>query len=332
MQALVVQDGALTVHHDYPRPEPAPDEVLIRVSLCGICSTDLEIVQGYAGFSGVLGHEFVGVVEGTGSAEDAHWIGTRVVGTINVGCGNCATCLTDGPEHCPERTVMGIRDRDGIFADYAVLPVTNLLPVPDSIPDEMAVFTEPLAAALRIPDQIHIRPTARAAVVGPGRLGLLIGQVLALGGTEVIVLGRREESLVLPRELGLEAELVGEQADNSYDLVVEATGNDSGFAEALRIVRPLGTLVLKSTFAGDASLNLTKLVVGEITVVGSRCGPFGPALRLLAQAAEAAEKTAQAGAIVQVRPLIEAVYPLDEALTAFEHAARPGVRKVLLRP
>jgi threonine dehydrogenase-like Zn-dependent dehydrogenase len=227
---------------------------------------------------------------------------------------------------------LGIIDRDGIFAQYAVMPVGNLLLVPDIVPDELAVFTEPLAAALRIRDQIRIRPTALAAVVGPGRLGLLIGQVLALGGTDVTVLGRREATLELPRELGLKAALVDEQADNSYDLVVEATGNDAGFAHALRIVRPQGTLVLKSTFAGDANLNLTKLVVDEVTVVGSRCGPFAPALRLLKLAAETGDAVACAGTTIQVRPLIEAEYPLSDATAAFDHAARPGVRKVLLRP
>ncbi len=216
--------------------------------------------------------------------------------------------------------MLGIIDKDGIFADYATLPVANLLPVPDSIPDEAAVFTEPLAAALRIREQIVVRPSARAAVVGPGRLGLLIAQTLGLAGTNVTVLGRRAASLGLPRQLGLATGLVDEAADISYDLVVEATGNDAGFAHSLRLVRPRGTLVLKSTFHGQAHLSLTKLVVAEITVVGSRCGPFAPALRLLE--AEA----------VQVRPLIEAEYPLRDGLAAFEHAARPGVRKVLLRP
>ena len=331
MQALVVASGNLRLESNYPQPEPKPGEALIKVSLCGICSTDLEIVRGYAGFTGVLGHEFVGVVERTGSTEDDQWVGRRVVGTINLGCGACDECLANGPEHCPNRTVLGIRHKDGIFADYAVLPVVNLLTVPDEIPDELAVFTEPLAAAIRIRDQITIRPTAAAAVVGPGRLGLLVAQVLSLGGTKVIVLGRREESLLLPRKLGLMAELVETQSDNCYDLVVEATGNEAGFAHALRLVRPQGTLVMKSTFAGEATLDLTKLVVGEITVVGSRCGPFEPALRLLSQSARSATFPQPVGTI-QVRPLIDAEYPLDEAVQAFEHASRPGVRKVLLRP
>jgi threonine dehydrogenase-like Zn-dependent dehydrogenase len=200
------------------------------------------------------------------------------------------------------------------------LPVVNLLSVPDNVADEEAVFTEPLAAALRIREQIAVRPAARIAVVGPGRLGLLVGQVLALAGTDVIVLGRRVASLELPRQLGLTTGLVDDAADDSFDLVVEATGNDAGFAHSLRLVRPRGTLVLKSTFHGNANINLTKLVVAEINVVGSRCGPFAPALRLLARGA------------VAVRPLIEAEYPLADALAAFARADQPGVRKLLLRP
>lgn len=330
MRALVAEAGALSLREAHPRPVPQPGEALIRLSLCGICSTDLEIVRGYAGFSGILGHEFVGVVEATGAEADAAWIGRRVVGTINIGCGTCRECLGEGPEHCPNRTVLGIIGRDGIFAEYATLPVANLLPVPDAVPDDMAVFTEPLAAALRIRQQIRVRPTERVAVVGPGRLGLLVAQVLALGGTDVMVLGRRPASLALPASLGLRTGIVADQLDSSFDLVVEATGNEAGFAEALRIVRPRGTLVLKSTFAGDATLNLTKLVVGEVRVIGSRCGPFAPALRLL-EAATATEE-APPGTTIQVRPLIEATYPLADAITAFDHAAQPGVRKILLKP
>ena len=321
MRALYLEEGHLALIDDYPRPEAGADEALIRVSLVGICSTDLELVKGYAGgFRGVLGHEFVGVVEAVGAPEMGEWIGRRVVGGINLGCRRCPVCLGDGPEHCPNRTTLGIHNKDGVFADYLTLPVVNLLAVPESVADEEALLTEPLAAALRIREQIAVRPSARAAVVGPGRLGLLVAQVLALAGTEVTVLGRRAESLALPQQLGLATALVDEEKDDSFDLVVEATGNDAGFAHSLRLVRPRGTLVLKSTFAGQAHINLTKLVVSEITVVGSRCGPFAPALRLLASGA------------VQVRPLIEAEYPLADGLAAFEHAARPGVRKVLLRP
>jgi threonine dehydrogenase-like Zn-dependent dehydrogenase len=321
MRALYLEEGQLTLHDDYPRPGVGADDALIRVTLAGICSTDLELVKGYAGgFRGVLGHEFVGVVEAVGLADATEWIGRRVVGSINLGCRRCAVCLGEGPEHCPNRTTLGIHNKDGVFADYVTLPVANLLSVPDNVADEEAVFTEPLAAALRIREQIAVRPAARAAVVGPGRLGLLVGQVLAVAGTDVIVLGRRVASLDLPRQLGLTTGLVDDAADDSFDLVVEATGNDAGFAHSLRLVRPRGTLVLKSTFHGNANINLTKLVVAEINVVGSRCGPFAPALRLLARGA------------VAVRPLIEAEYPLADALAAFARADQPGVRKLLLRP
>lgn len=317
MQALVVRGGQIHYVDDYPQPERGPNEALIRVTLGGICSTDLEIVKGYTPFEGVLGHEFVGVVE---EADEAGWTGRRVVGTINLGCRRCAVCLGDGPEHCPQRTVLGIHSKDGVFADWVTLPVVNLLPVPGNVPDEAAVFTEPLAAALRIREQVRVSPSARMAVVGPGRLGLLVGQVLALAGGEVTMLGRRPETLELPAALGLQTGLVEEAADDSFDFVVEATGNEAGLVHSLRLVRPQGTLVMKSTFAGAANVDLTKLVVGEIQVVGSRCGPFAPALRLLERGQ------------VNVTALIEGRYALADGVAAFARAARPGVRKILLQP
>lgn len=317
MQALILKDGELQYRKDYERPEPQADEALIRVRLAGICATDLEVVRGYAAFEGVLGHEFVGIVE---AAPETRWVGRRVVGGINLGCGRCATCLADGPEHCPHRTVLGIINKDGVFADYVTLPLANLQPAPEEVSDEEAVFVEPLAAALRIREQVRVRPTAHVAVIGPGRLGLLVGQVLALAGTRVTMLGRSESSLELPQKMGMATGLAADFEEDTFDFVVEATGNEAGLAEALRLVRPLGTLVMKSTFAGAATVDLTKLVVGEITVVGSRCGPFAPALRLLARRE------------IAVEPLIDGEYPLAQALEAFEHAAQPGVRKILLRP
>lgn len=318
MQALYLADGHLTYRTDYPRPVPTEDQALIRVTLAGICATDLEIVKGYAGFEGVLGHEFVGVVEQADS--DPSWVGRRVVGGINLGCGVCAVCVTDGPEHCPNRTVLGIINHDGVFANYITLPVRNLVVVPDGLPDEAAVFTEPLAAACRIREQVDLSPEMKAAVVGPGRLGMLVGLVLADAGLPVTMLGRREASLELPKQYGLATGLVGEAEDGGFDLVVEATGNEAGLLHSLRLVRPLGTLVMKSTFAGEATVDLTKLVVGEINVVGSRCGPFDAAVRLLAENR------------INPLPMIEAQYSLKDGLTAFDHATRPGVRKVLLRP
>lgn len=318
MEALYLADGRLTYRNDYPKPVPMEGQALIRIALAGICSTDLELVKGYANFKGVLGHEFVGVVEQADS--DPGWVGQRVVGGINLGCGVCAVCTADGPEHCPTRTVLGIINHDGVFAEYATLPVRNLVPVPDSLPDEAAVFTEPLAAAARIREQVKLSPDMKAAVVGPGRLGMLIGLVLADSGLQVTMLGRRKASLVLPEKSGLRTGLVDDAKDNAFDLVVEATGNEAGLVHSLRLVRPLGTLVMKSTFAGKTTVDLSKLVVDEINVVGSRCGPFEAAVQLLAD-----------GKIVP-QVMIEAEYRLKDGLEAVEQAARPGVRKVLLRP
>lgn len=317
MRALHLGDDGLALRRDHPEPLPGPGQALIRLRLAGICSTDLELVKGYYGYRGVLGHEFVGTVEAC--ADDPSWVGRRVVGGINLGCRECPICIGSGPEHCPHRTVLGIVAHDGAFADHLILPLANLIAVPDTVDDEQAVFTEPLAAALRIREQLRVPAAARLAVVGPGRLGLLIAQVLALGGAQVTVLGRRRESLELPTGWGLEVGLAEEAPDDGFDFVVEATGNADGLAQSLRLVRPLGTLVMKSTFEGAPAVDLTKLVVGEVTVVGSRCGPFAPALRLLERGA------------VDVASLIAAEYPLDDALAAFEHAARPGVLKVLLR-
>lgn len=320
MRALVLDADGPRLDAGCPRPVPGHGEVRVRPTRMGICATDLALIAGYAGFRGVLGHEFVGTVDAVGHNADASWVGRRVVASINVGCGRCQTCLGEGPEHCATRTVVGIRGRDGAFAEALVVPVANLFAVPDSVDEDEAVFTEPLAAAVRVREQVQPRVGDRVAVVGPGRLGLLIAQVLADAGARVAVLGRRASSLVLPRALGLDTGMAAEAPADAFGVVVEATGNDGGLAEAMRLVRPRGRLVLKSTYAGRAQVDLSKLVVGEVSVLGSRCGPFAPALRLLAQGR------------VQVRPLIDARYGLDQALDALAHAGRPGVRKVLLVP
>lgn len=318
MQALYLTHGQLSCRADYPMPSRGPGEALIRVLAAGICSTDLELVKGYAGgFQGVLGHEFVGLVE---EADDPAWSGQRVVGGINISphCGG--RCGRRCPEHCPDRLVLGIIGKDGIFADYATLPLMNLLPVPPELTDEQAVFTEPLAAALRVTQQLNVSPTQPIAVIGPGRLGLLIAQVLHQAGGQVTVLGRQAAGLQLAAQLGLATALAPETASHSFAIAVEATGNAEGLAHALRLLRPEGTLVLKSTYAAPPTVDLTPLVVNEITVIGSRCGPFAPALTCLAEGA------------IQVQPLIDGHYPLSEGLAALAHAARPGVRKILLRP
>lgn len=317
MQALYLSHGQLTYRSDYPDPAPAAGEALIRVRLAGICSTDLELVKGYAGgFQGVLGHEFVGEVV---AAETDTWVGQRVVGNINLSPACGGRCGRRCPEHCPDRVVLGIIAHDGVFADYVTLPIANLWPVAADITDEQAVFTEPLAAALRLTEQITL-PADPLAVIGPGRLGLLIAQALRWAGGQVVVAGRRPESLALPAHLGFSVALVQDIPDAVFSLVVEATGNAAGLAHALRLLRPQGTLALKSTYASHPAVDLTPIVVNELTVVGSRCGPFGPALDLLARRE------------IDTDALIEAVYPLADGVAALQQAAQPGVRKILLQP
>lgn len=300
------------------RPAPAANgEALIRLSVGGICATDLELVRGYMGFFGVLGHEWVGVVE---DAPDPAWNGRRVVGSINAACGACATCAAGRPSHCPSRTVLGIAGRDGAFADFLRLPQANLLAVPDGVSDEAAVFVEPLAAALQILEQVHVRPEDRVVVLGIGRLGQLCARVLALTGARVQAVSRNPARLALlpsgvePHELGAADGLAG------ADVVVDATGSPAGLALATRLVRPRGTLVLKTTTHDVAEAPVVPWVIDEITVVGSRCGPFAPALRLLASGA------------VDPSPLITGSFPLAQGLDALAAAAERGAVKVLLRP
>lgn len=314
MRALVY-DGQLRLVREYPRPDPVAGEALVRVKLAGICNTDLEITRGYMGFHGVLGHEFVGVVE---SCPDPRWVGQRVVGEINCYCGACPTCLAGNPSHCPQRTTLGIGGRDGALADYCVLPVRNLHPVPEHVADEEAVFTEPLAAALEIQEQVHILPTQRVVVLGDGKLGLLVAQVLRLSGCDLRVVGRHQDKLAILEQQGIPTRLDSAGAKLTADVVIDCTGQAEGFAAARAMVRPRGTLVLKSTFHGQNEVNLTSIVVDEVTLVGSRCGPFAPALRLLATG------------LVDVRSLIAATYPLEQGLAAFDHARGKGALKVLV--
>lgn len=315
MLAVYLNRG-LEIRPDYPDPTPPPGEARVRVRLAGICNTDLELMRGYLDFRGVPGHEFVGVVEEAPGHPE--WVGKRVVGEINAACGTCPTCRAGRPTHCPNRTTLGISGRDGAFAEFLLLPVVNLHEVPPEIPDEAAVFVEPLAAALEILQQVHIHPTDRVVVLGDGKLGLLIAQVLQLTGCDLLVVGRNRNKLAILARRGIPVATVEEAGNPSADVVVECTGSPEGFAIARRWVRPRGTLVLKSTYHGTLEVNMTMIAVDEVTVVGSRCGPFEPALRLLRQG------------LVEVLPLIHARYPLRQADRAFEHAARKGVLKVLL--
>lgn len=317
MRALHL-DKTITLRQDYPRPTPQAGEALVRITLAGICATDLEIIRGYKQFQGVLGHEWVGVVE---SAPDPAWLGLRVVGEINCGCGVCPLCQTEHASHCPHRTVPGILGRDGVFAEYCCFPLKNLHPIPETVSDQIAVFTEPLAAALEITQQIHLRPNDRVIVIGDGRLGLLVAQVLALSGCRLWVVGRHPEKWSILHNqnisVGSEATI---PAHFKASIVVECSGSPSGFHLACALVQPRGTVVLKSTFHGTTSVNLTDLVVREIKLIGSRCGPFSPALHLL--------KTDK----IQVEPLITAIYPLEQGIQALEHAGKKGVLKILLKP
>jgi alcohol dehydrogenase len=313
MDALVF-DGSLRLDRNYPTPDLAPGEALIRPHLAGICNTDLEITRGYMGFHGVLGHEFVGTVV---ACADSAWLGRRVVGEINAACLRCPTCLRGDSTHCPNRTTLGIDRRDGVMAELFTLPVTCLHAVPDTVSDEQAVFTEPLAAAVEILEQSHLRPTERVAIVGDGKLGALITQVLRLPGCAVTLVGRHPERWPLFQTLGVACGTADAVVGEQFDVVVDCTGNPAGLATARRLVRPRGRLVLKSTFNAPSELNLTALVVDEVQLLGSRCGPFGPALRLLERG------------LVQTAPLISGRYPLAEASAAF--AASPGVLKLLLQ-
>ena len=314
----VVWDGQLRVDPSYPQPVPPPGEALIRVSLAGICNTDLELMKGYQGFRGVLGHEFVGVVE---DSPVPALVGQRVVGEINAYCGICDTCRSGLLTHCPHATTLGISGRDGAFAEYVSLPARLLHVVDNSIPDRAAVFVEPLAAAVEILEQVSVRPSDRVVVLGDGKLGLLVSQVLSLTGCDLVVVGRHEDKLAILSRRGIAVALEEQSADlDRADIVVDCVGRPEGFALARRLLRCGGTLVLKSTYHGQAEVDLTSLVVDEITLVGSRCGPFGPALRMLAMG------------LVEVEPLIDAVYAIDEGVQAFERAAERGSLKVLLRP
>lgn len=315
MRALVLTPRGPEVQERAPAPRPG--EARLRLSLGGVCATDLELVKGYMGFQGVLGHEFVAVVE---AAPDPALVGRRVVGEINCPCGACPTCRAGRSNHCPSRTVLGIAGRDGAFAERISLPVANLHPVPEGVPDEAAVFVEPLAAALRVLEQVHVRPTDRVAVLGLGRLGQLVARVLALTGARVAGVARsREKRALLPP--GIEA-LDPESARGlpPADLVVDCTGSPAGLELARALLRPMGTLVLKSTVHDLGQADPTGWVVDEIRVVGSRCGPFAPALRLLA------------AGLVDPTPLITARLPLERGVEALALAAAPGSVKVLLTP
>ncbi len=317
MKALRVEKNQIAVR-DIQLPERG-QEALVRVLLSGICNTDIEITRGYAGFKGTIGHEFVGVVE---DAPGGKLVGQRVVGEINAGCGECELCRAGDPRHCPKRTVLGIVGRDGAHAEFLRLPLINLLPVPERIADEHAVFAEPLAAACGIMDRTPVTKDKNVAVIGDGKLGLLCAQAMALTGAPVLLIGKHPEKLRIAERRGIETVTAknATRRKREFDVVVEASGSASAFHTAVGLLRPRGVLVLKSTFHGTTEINAATIVVDEISIIGSRCGQLAPALDLLKKGA------------IDVDSLISEEYPLRDGLLAMERAAKKGILKVLLRP
>ena len=313
MRAIVLDGKTLSQRTDYPTATPREGEVLVSVLRAGVCETDLQLIRGYMGFSGVLGHEFVGV------AESGPMKGRRVVGEINCSCWACPTCKAGGPSHCPNRTVLGILNHDGAFADYIAVPQRNLHVVPDGMPTDVAVFTEPVAAAFQIPAQMTIHRHDRIVVLGDGRLGNLCAQVLAHLSKDVTLVGKHEEKLALLKGLGIATALLPEfPARRDVDIVVDCTGSPTGLPTALTLVSPRGTIVLKTTVAGEQTLALAPVVIDEVTILGSRCGQFDRAL------------TALADGEVDVLPMISARYGLADGVAALEHARTRPVLKVLI--
>jgi threonine dehydrogenase-like Zn-dependent dehydrogenase len=300
---------------DVPTPEHKDGEALIKITMAGICNTDLEIIRGYMGFRGILGHEFIGKVE---EATNAEWIGKRVVGDINIPCRDCEFCRKGLERHCYNRTVLGIQGKDGVFAEYVTLPEQNLHHVPDGVSDKAAVFVEPLAASLEILQQVKIDPASRIAIIGDGKLGLMITQVLTRTGCELVVIGKNSSKLATAKSFGASTALVDSHPQERYDSVVEASGSPNGFALALELLKPRGTMILKSTYHEKLVFNPAEIVINEMHVVGSRCGVFAPAIRLLEHDS------------IDVDPFVTKIFPFTEAETAFEIAQDSASLKVIL--
>jgi len=317
MRALWLDEGTISFRNDVPIPEPEGDEALIRVKIAGICATDLEQVRGYYPFSGIPGHEFVGVVEL--APTEPGWVGQTVVGEINIQCGYCERCKGGLSNHCENRTVIGIMNHNGCFCEYLVLPKKNLYIIPENVSDEAAVFTEPIAAALEILRQVHIQPSDKVLVIGAGRLGQLIARVVSTIPCEMSILARYHSQKILLKKTGGIILDENKIPDGLMDFVIEATGSLDGFKLAQRAVRPRGTIILKSTYAGSEPINISSIVVDEITIVGSRCGPFPPALSLL-----------ELGRI-DPTDLISGSYPLEDGVQAYTQAAETGVMKILIK-
>ncbi len=314
MNGLWLADRTLSLKSDLPIPDLTPGRAIVKVLRAGVCNTDLELTRGYYPYSGILGHEFVGVV----TEGPIEWLNKRIVGEINASCGQCDFCKRGVKTHCTDRTVLGIVNHNGAFAEYLSLPIDNLHVVPDEVSTDTATFTEPLAAALEILEQISITPNHRVIVIGDGKLGQLVAQAIATTGCDLLAIGRHSSKLKLLEHCGIAVGFADAIQSRSYDIAIECTGNIEGFAIALDALKPRGTLVMKSTYAGKLSLDASRIVVDELQLIGSRCGPFAPALALLAQRK------------VQVLPMIQARFPLADGLAAFDRASVKGTLKVLL--
>jgi len=312
MKALIF-DGEVRLDTKHPVPERKPFEVFIRVLKAGICRTDLEIIKGYLDFKGILGHEFAGIVQ---ECSDSSLLGKRVVGEINISCGKCIYCLQGLRSHCKNRSALGIENRNGVFAEFVSLPIENIHVIPDVVTDDEAIFVEPLAAAVQILDQVHIRPRDNVIILGDGRLGLLCAQVIARSGAQVLAVGKHPEKLEILKKRGIRTCTIEELSREKADIVVECTGAPSGLKTAFDLVHPRGTIVLKSTYAEQPKLDLAPIVINEITGVGSRCGHFPPAIRFLEQEA--------------IVSLISQRFPLEEGVKALQAAKESDALKVVL--
>ena len=322
MKAIVFNDkDGLHLDNNYKKPVPQKGEALIKVTLAGICNTDYEITKGYMGYNGILGHEFIGTVEEIND-EDKSLLGKRVTAEISYGCNNpeCEWCAVKNYRHCPDRHTLGIWRKDGCFAEYVTMPLNVLFEIPENVEDEQAVFVEPLAAACEITEQLHIQPIQRVVVLGDGKLGLTTALTLSAQGLDVTLIGKHQNKLDIAKNQGVKTQLLQDtKIENIYDVVVEATGSVSGFEASLSLVKPRGVLVLKSTIATGKELNLAPIVINEITVLGSRCGQFPPALNLLAKHR------------IDFKPFISAVYSIDDAIEAFEANKSKETLKVLIK-
>lgn len=315
MLGLWLEKNQVSLRNDLPIPTPKKDEALIKILIAGICNTDLELINGYYSFTGILGHEFVGIVE-SGPEE---LIGKRVVGEINITCNACEYCLNNLKNHCINRKVLGIANKDGVFTAYVTLPIKNLHLVPETLANEEAIFTEPLAAALQIQQQTHVKPTDKVLVIGDGKLGLLISQSLILTGCELWLASRHEKKQPFHNMLNIKYVTTYNLTKKYFDIVIECTGNADGFKIALNVIKPRGRLIIKSTYVGNLTLSAATIVVNEITIIGSRCGPFEPALQLFARK------------LIDVKPLIENTFLLKQGLEALNCAKIHGTKKILIK-